>query len=111
VDRLTESALSQDKTLHGNGFNSRRPISRDDTVPCLVSGLSIKPVGTSSAARAHTRVFWMREAIARDQPINQFERAIDFTAINYSKGERSAIGQYAPRHCLFQSNQRAADQY
>ena len=53
--------------------------------------LSIKPV-QAPAARAHTRVFWMREAIARDEPIDQFERAIDLTAINYSKGERSAIG-------------------
>ena len=63
--------------LHGKSVDTRR--------------LSIKPV-QAPAARAHTRVFWMREAIARDEPIDQFERAIDLTAINYSKGERSAIG-------------------
>ena len=63
--------------LHGKSVDTRR--------------LSIKPKGTSAPC-AHTRVFWMREAIARHQPIDQFERAIDLTAINYSKGERSAIG-------------------
>lgn len=75
---------------------TNRILSTDVAIHAL-SQLSFDFV-RASAARTYPRVICLREAIARHEPIDQFEHAIDFTAINYSKGERSAIGQYAPRY-------------